>query len=182
MPSQASIIHSGNILVTGDALIKRKIYGACDYFGERALVTGNKRAADVIAETDVVVYTIEKDKFLYFISGTDFEKTLIKLAKTRDSESWNVLSNSKIFGITSTQKTILESMIYKIERKDPGIIIKEGNIINEIYIIRHGKVKVLKENKEIANLGRGDFIGSMFKIHREEQISFTFTHDKPISL
>jgi len=177
------IIKSGNIIVTGGDFHKRKIYGACDYFGEAALVTDKKRAADVIAETDVVVYTITKDKFLYFISGTEFEKTLIRLAKTRDSESWNVLSNSKIFGIlTSTQKTILESMIYKIERPEPGVLIREGEYINEIFIIRKGEVEVFKNNKEIAILKRGDFIGAMVKVLRNEPTLYTFKNFGPVSM
>jgi CRP-like cAMP-binding protein len=177
------IISYGNIKVVDSNLETKKIYGACDYFGERALVTGEKRAADIKAETDVVVYTIDKDKFLYFISGTEFEKTLLKLSKTRDNESWNVLSTSKIFGIlTSTQKTILESMMQKIERNEIGIIIKEGELINSIYIIRDGKVLVTKNDKEISILQRGDFIGSMVKVHQNNPISYTFSNQNPVSL
>ncbi len=177
------IIYSGNIKVVGDDFETRKIYGACDYFGEAALVTENKRAADVIAETDVIAYTIEKDKFLYFISGTEFEKTLIRLAKTRDSESWNVLSNSKIFGIlTSTQKTTLESMFYKIDFPAQTILINEGELIEKVYIIRNGEVKVLKNNKEIKILKRGDSLGAMDKVHKREPSPYTLISITPISL
>jgi hypothetical protein len=58
------IIYSGNISVDSGGLEKNKIYGAYDYFGEVALVTEQNRAADVYAETDVIVYTITRDKFL----------------------------------------------------------------------------------------------------------------------
>lgn len=58
----------------------------------------------MVAETDVVAYTITKDRFLSFISGTEFEKTLVKVAKMRDAESWNVLSSSAFQSLTATQK------------------------------------------------------------------------------
>ncbi len=177
------IILSGNIMVSGENLDARKIYGACDYFGERALVTGEKRAADVIAETDVTVFTIEKDKFLFFISGTEFEKTLLSLAKIRDDESWNVLSTSKTFGIlTSTQKTTLESLFQKMEIERPGIIISEGSSINDIFIIRDGRVNVTRKGGPVAVLQRGDFIGSMVKVHKNEPTQFTFANEGHVSL
>ena len=57
------IIYSGNISVKNEGLENDKIYGPYDYFGEVALITGQKRAADIYAETDVVLFMIEKDNF-----------------------------------------------------------------------------------------------------------------------
>jgi len=38
----------------------------------------------MIAETDTELLTIEKKKFLSFISNTDFEKTLLRLIRNRE--------------------------------------------------------------------------------------------------
>ena len=66
------IIYSGNVSVDSGGLEENKIYGAYEYFGEVALVTEQNRAADVYAETDVVAYTVARDKFLpFFESITD---------------------------------------------------------------------------------------------------------------
>ncbi|MBN2545073.1 MAG: cAMP/cGMP-dependent 3',5'-cyclic-AMP/GMP phosphodiesterase [Spirochaetes bacterium] len=178
------VIASGNVSVeTESDLEKRKIYGACDYFGEQALVTGNKRAADVIAETDVMLYTIEKDKFLNFIKGTEFEKTLINLARVRDSETWNILSTSFAFQIlTSTQKTLFESMFHPVVFDTESEIIKENELFDSIYIIREGEVFVFKNNNKITSLKRGDFFGSMAKIYNKQPASFSFKINGNISL
>ncbi|MCG8572345.1 MAG: cyclic nucleotide-binding domain-containing protein [Spirochaetes bacterium] len=177
------IIYSGNVGVITEDLKVQKIYGACDYFGEGALVTGKTRAADVVAKTDVVLFTIEKDKFLNFIKNTEFEKTLLNLIKTRDSETWNLLSTSHVFGIlTSTQKTILESMLHLENYEGDHKIIEENQPLEKIYIIKDGSVQAQKWGKTVATLGRGDFIGSMSKIMKNEVATYTFYHKNPVSL
>lgn len=177
------MIETGNVAVITDDLEKRKIYGACDYFGEAALVTGANRAADVIAETDVDLFTIEKDKFLHFIRGTELEKTLYNLAKVRDSESWNILSTSPNFQIlTSTQKTMLESMFIPYIHEKSGAIIREGSKLDEIYIIRKGEVKVFKGEKQLAVLQRGDFIGEIRRIHEKQAACYTFINEDSVAL
>jgi CRP-like cAMP-binding protein len=177
------IIYSGNVSVSGENLEEKKLYGTYEYFGEVALVTGNDRAADVTAETDVVAYTIERDKFLDFIHGTDFEKTLMRLAKIRNSETWNLLSTSKFFRhCTSSQKTWLESLFEPVEREEPGIIIKEGEMPEYIYIIRNGSVEVHKNGQSISTLTQGDIVGSMQNVHKKEPAFFTFKNNSPVSL
>ena len=138
------VIKSGNISVTGDNLKQRKIYGTYDYFGEAALLNRRPRAADVYAETDVELYTIEGERFLSFIQGTELERTLRRLSRIRDSETWNVLSTSSFFRIlTSTQKTLLESLLIPEEYDEPGTILSEGEELTRSYIIRKGEVLVI---------------------------------------
>lgn len=177
------IIHSGNISVDSGGLENNKIYGAFDYFGEVALITEQNRAADVYAETDVCVYTITRDKFLNFIIGTEFEKTLLRLAKIRSSETWNLLSSSPFFQLcSSSQKTWLESIFIPTEKTGSGILLKENEDIDYIYIIRDGEVEVSKDEKTITTLKRGDFVGRMLSIHKAEPSEHTFSYKKDVSL
>lgn len=177
------IIYSGNVAVITEDLKQKKIYGACDSFGEVALVTNKKRTADVVAATDVVLFTIEKSKFLSFIKNTEFEKTLLNLAAIRNSESWNLLSTSPFFRIlTSTQKTTLESMLHKANPVEAGTLIKEGQNMDKIYILRSGEVEVKKGGKKCALLDRGDFIGSMVKLYNNEVAAYTFDVTSPVQL
>ncbi len=177
------IIYSGNVSVDSGGLDKKKIYGSYEYFGEVALVTEQNRAADVMAETDVVVYTIERDKFLNFIVGTDFEKALRRLARIRTSETWNLLSTSPFFRhCTASQKTWLESIFIPVERQGPGIILREGKPIDYLYIIREGEVRVTVKGKEMAVLRKGDFIETMLHVHRKRTARYTFSHEEPVSL
>ncbi len=177
------IIYSGNIRVESGGLQGDKIYGTYEYFGEVALITEQDRLADVYAETDVVAYTIRRDKFLNFIAGTEFEKTLLRLARIRTSETWNLLSSSKFFQYcTSSQKTWLESIFIPMERSGGGVLIREGDEIDYVYILRDGAVDVSTNGTELGRLTRGDFIGSMSQVHSSEPSRFTFSHTGPVSL
>ena len=177
------IIYSGNISVDSQGLESDKIYGPYDYFGEVALITGHKRAADVYAETDVILYTIHKDKFLNFISGTEFEKILRKVAATRSSETWNLLSTNSFFSLcTPTQKTWLESIFVEYTVDGPEVLIKEGDLLHTLYLIREGEIEVFREGKKITVLGIGDFIGSLERLHKKLPALYTFRSLKPVSL
>ncbi len=177
------IIYSGNISVDSGGLEQKKIYGTFDYFGEVALITEQTRAADVIAETDLVVYTISREKFLNFIVGTEFEKTLQRLARIRNSETWNLLSTSDIFRYcTSSQKTWLESLFITMEMQEPGDIIREGEPMRHVYILRSGEVEVAKEGKRVALLKRGDLIGSVQRLHLGEPSEYTFSNREPVAV
>lgn len=177
------IIKRGNVSVPGQNLEQRKIYGVNDSFGEVALLTNKPRAVDIIAETDVTLYTIEGDKFLYFIEGTELKKILHRLSQVRDEETWNTISSSPILRIlTSSQKTLLESLLHKLEIPEPRIILGAGENIEKAYIIRRGEIDVVNGKTKVATLGRGDFIGAMVKIHREEPADFTYKNNGPVSL
>lgn len=177
------IIYSGNVSVDSGGLEEKKIYGTYDYFGEVALVTDQVRAADVVAETDLIVYSITREKFQNFIVGTEFEKTLNRLARIRTSETWNLLSASEFFKYcTSSQKTWLESIFIPMEVKEPGAIIREGDEVRFIYIIRNGEVEVTRNGRKIAVLNRGDIIGSVQGLEQNEPSEYTFSNRAPVSL
>jgi len=177
------IIYLGNVSVTGSNLETKKIYGTYDYFGEVALITEKERTADVVAETNVVAYSIAKDKFLSFISGTQFENMLLRLSKIRSSETWNILSTSRFFKyLTAWQKTWLESTFIPVDIKEPSVLIQEGKEINEIYIIRSGQVEVFKSGEKISTLKQGDFVGSMQRVYQNKPADFTFKNNVPVSL
>jgi CRP-like cAMP-binding protein len=147
------------------------------------LLTDNPTTADVIAETDLTVYTLEKDEFLSFIAGTEFEATLKKLVKSRDEESWNILSTSRFFkGLTSYQKTWLESVLERREETTRGVLVREGEQFNTMYIIRKGTIEVSRAQKPIATLQEGDFIGDLHYFEKNLPSQYTFSHSAGVSL
>lgn len=178
------IIYFGSVSVRTQDLQSRKIYGAYDYFGEVALVTDQLRTADVVAETEATLFAIEKDKFLNFISGTDFEKMLHRLAKVRDAETWNVISQSRHLNfLTSTQKTWLESMLVPIELTTPGAVYTKGEAPQYFYIVRSGEISVADGNGKVGELTRGDVIihSDLLRTGRET-FAYTFTNKGAVSL
>ena len=48
-----------------------KSYGSSDYFGERALLLSEPRAANVIAQTEVKVATIDRKSFVRLLGPLD---------------------------------------------------------------------------------------------------------------
>ena len=177
------IIYSGNVAVHVDGLEQKKIYGAFEYFGEVSLITESITTADVVAETDVVAFTIAKDQFLSFIAGTELEETLRNLVDVRGEESWNLLSTSPHFSrLTSFQKTWLESAMKPVEIESERILVKEGEPFRAMYIIRRGEVEVTSGSKVVAVLKRGDFVGSLREIDEKLPASYTFKNPGSISL
>ncbi|HBD93061.1 MAG: hypothetical protein A2015_17480 [Spirochaetes bacterium GWF1_31_7] len=177
------IIYLGNVSVSHEGLEHKKIYSSYEYFGESALLFNKKRMADIHAETDVIAYSISRDEFLYFISGTEFEKTLIRLSKTRNSDTWNLLSSSKFFKYCSSyQKTWLESIFIPLSIEKNTYIISEGDLIENIYIINEGTVIVSQNSADIATLTRGDFIGTLYDVYKNKPLEYSFRNEGSIQL
>ena len=177
------IISSGNVAIVDEQLTTQKVFGTYEYFGEVALLMETPRTADVVAVTDVSVYTIQKEKFLSYIYGTDFEKVLLRLIKNRSSETWEVLNTGPLFQpLTSYQKTWLESILVAEERKEPGVLVEEGQTLEQVYLIRKGEVRMSKGGKVVATLRKGDIIGAMHKIQRGEPAEYSYSFKKPVSL
>ena len=173
--SKFYIISTGNVAVFLDGLEQKKLYGAFEYFGEVGLITNSQTTADVVAETDVVVYTMGKDNFLSFIAGTEFEETLKNLVKVRDRETWNILSTSRFFKrLTSYQKTWLESVFKPLQIDKGKALIQPGETFNKMYIIRKGEVEVVDDGEVIEVLDQGDFIGNLHEINKNLPSRYTY--------
>lgn len=175
------IIQSGNVRVEGmeqdiqddDSAIKR--YGTYEYFGEASLIMDQPRSADVIAETEVVALTIEKSKFLHFIKGSNLNYKFELLNKIRKTGTWDVLSKSRFFqGITSAQKTQLELLMHQEDFMTGQNLIDQNMTFDRAYIIKKGQVEVLKDDKIIEKLDRGDFCGEIYQLQKEAPSSFSF--------
>jgi CRP-like cAMP-binding protein len=177
------IIYSGNVAVSLEGLERKKIYGEFEYFGEVALMTEQPTTADVVAATDVVVYSMTKDKFLNFIANTEFEETLKRLVKNRDPETWNVLSGSRVFSrLTSYQKTWIESALVPLALPGRGVLVEQGRPFDRMFIIREGEIEALKDGRKIATLRRGDFIGELGSIETNAPSPYRFQHDLGVAL
>jgi CRP-like cAMP-binding protein len=177
------IIRSGNVSILNEELVDRKILGAFEYFGEVALLSEVPRTADVVAETEVEVFMIQKDQFLSFIFGTRFEKTLRRLVANRSSETWNLMaSSSYLQKLTTYQKTWLESILAPRDLNGPGVLVKEGVSPEQFYIIRCGEAVVNRGERRLASLRNGDFIGSLSRIRRQEKSPYTISYPGSLSL
>ena len=166
------IIH-GNVSVEGIENVQNKIYGSFECFGEASLVLNTPRTATVIAATTVEAYSIDKDSFLRLINGTQVEYDIKSLASTRNAETWNVIkSNSSFTDLASSQITLLESILQPHEFKKDDILIKKGEIPENIYLLAEGEVEEIKDGKT-RRLKKGDFIGNFFDMRDRNHSNIT---------
>lgn len=177
------IIYTGNVSITSEDGKFKKVYGAYDYFGEIALMNNESRTADVIAETDVIAYSIDKDKFMSFIKGTDYEPVLERLIEVRQHDMWEVITASTFLKFfTSTQREWLESILYPVDIKKKGTLIKQDEKQEKIFIIRKGEVIVSKNKEGMAILQQGDIAGLAKNMYENAPSPYAFKHNGNLSL
>ncbi len=181
------IIISGNVNVENIDYLKdenkvedeekshSKQYGSYEYFGEASLITGQMRSASVLAVTDVVALTIDKHRFLNFIKGSPLVQKFSLLKEIRDTNSWEILSESRFFqGMTSAQKTQLELIMHLKEYTTGNVFIQRNQIAHSAYVLKSGQVEVRLDSKCIEVLKTGDFFGEIYNLQKGTPSSYTF--------
>ena len=154
------IIISGNVSIGGIGEVKDKVYGTFEYFGEASLLNNTPRTADVIAATRVKAYSIGKESFLRLINGTKVAENIKQIANVRSGATWNVIKSNMFFkNLSSSQVTQLESIVDFVEVKKGEMLLKQGEMINQTYILSEGDVEVIRDNEVIKKRKKGEFIG-----------------------
>lgn len=161
------IIREGEVKVTdigfGDSQYVDQTLGPGDFFGERALLTGEPRAANVTAVNNCVTLCLSRDTF---------EKTLGPLQGLIDlAMKKRVLMGVPIFANSHFQPyemTRLADLVTEVAFSKGQVLAQQGQPSPQnLYIIRKGKVGVSSSSGMISNLVEGDYFGDQ-KI-REQQ-------------
>lgn len=156
---------------------------AGDYFGERALVTGEPRAATVTAITDTLCFTIDKKTFENVLG--EFKKVILKsqdrskLVRLRNHSVLMIYSTNaepsvivspllssqaaiKIIAESKLTTKTLTSLAQKLEEMKfaPGSFICKANMPTNasLYLIRTGTVTI-EEKGQLTTIGPGGFFG-----------------------
>lgn len=176
------IILSGNARVIAGGLARGKRLGPFDYFGEHALLTGEARTADVVAETQVEALMINKPEFLSFIAGTAFETVLRRVITRRSPELWNTMIESRFLAALSEyQRMWLESLFRPASFEGQGVIVEQGNRLPGVFLIESGTIHVSQDGAELAELQRGDLMGMLHRIQRHQGAEYTFWHEDTVT-
>lgn len=146
-----SIISQDEVLTT---------YSANDFFGEKSLLLGKNRTADVLANTDLELLSISRDDFFAFIRGSNINYALENLARGRTKDLRHVLRCNSIFqGLTPRQENELHTLV----EADPETYWPTRLVLTEesdyCYIIRQGKVSIIRRGREKMILQPGDLLG-----------------------
>ena len=152
------IIKEGRVKVhdigLGDSQYVDQVMGPGDFFGERALLTGEPRNANVTAETASVTLCLSRETF---------EKTLGPLQDLIDfAMKKRVLMGVPIFANSRFQPyemARLTDLLAEVTFHQGEVLALAGQPARQnLYIIREGKITVA-DYGFISNLGPGDYFG-----------------------
>jgi CRP-like cAMP-binding protein len=175
------IIESGNASIMTEGLARGKQVGAYEYFGEIAVLTGSTRKADIVADTELETIVIPKDRFVNFVTGTEFGRVLQRIMDRRDNRKWKLLVESDAFtGLSDYQRMWIESYLEPVEFTNPGTVISEGERLPGLHIVTSGTIDVKQGKRSIGELSRGQTIGMLHQIMRDEPSPYTFSHVQPV--
>lgn len=172
------MIQSGTVLCTdignGVGVVELK---DGDYFGERALLASEPRAATVIAKTDVHVMALDQQTFTSLLGP--LQEVLEYNSLWRVLESVNVMKNVPV----ELKKTLLD-LAHRVTFEANETIISEGEDGDTFYIIKDGEAKVLQRaplsppsadqirpDVEVARIGPGDNFGEMALLNRSPRMA-----------
>ena len=94
-----------------------------------------------------------------------------------------MLSESKSFkSLTSYQKTQLELILLHHKTDKGEILIRENELFDKVYILKEGKVAVLKGKQVVTYLATGDFIGDVYHLIHQEKSPYSFIAQTDIEI
>lgn len=178
------IINAGKVKITdiglGDAKYVDQILNPGDFFGERALMTGDTRAGTATAMGDCSLLCISKETFDTGIGH--FEKVMTHSQNKRN-----------IMGVPIFAKAKLEpAEIERLSQKMASITFPKGMTLLEegkppaaiqkgLYIVKEGEISVFSSSGVAKTLRNGDYFGEDLILDKQQVISpVTYTVSEPV--
>jgi CRP-like cAMP-binding protein/tRNA A-37 threonylcarbamoyl transferase component Bud32 len=139
----------------GDSQYVDQELGAGDWFGERALLTGDARSANITAITNCTTLCLSRDTFEKVLGP--LQGLIDHAMKKRTLEGVPIFANSKFQPFEMARLTDMLT-----ERTfPPGTVLAEEGKPHEqnLYIIREGRVVIASSTGQINSLMDADYFG-----------------------
>ncbi|CAB9516569.1 Protein kinase 4 (Fragment) [Seminavis robusta] len=131
---------------------------AGDYFGERALLTGDPRAAHVTATSTCICLCLSRETFQQVLGP--LQGAIDRAMKKRALMGVPVFADSKLqqFEMARLTELIVETTF------QPGTVLAEKGkpLIQNLYVILHGKVAVVNQDGMVKILKDADYFGDRY--------------------
>ena len=153
------IINEGQVKVhdigLGDSQAVDQILKPGDWFGERALMTGEPRAANGTAMTDVSAFAVDRETFETSLGK--MEDLLGHASKKRFLKSVPVFASSKLLDVEYDRLVNR----FHVEKFAKGQKLSEAGKVSgaTMFIVKEGKLMVNNKDGNIFFLGSGDYFG-----------------------
>jgi cAMP-dependent protein kinase regulator len=153
------IISEGKVKVheigLGDSQGVTQTYSQGDWFGERALLTGEPRAANVTAITDVMTEATDRQTFERALGP--FQDLLDKEMKKRFLKGVPIFDTKRI---RDSELDSLVKLLKEITYSDGTKLAEEGKPHPQsLWIVRSGEILVYDNKGRVFHLHSGDYYG-----------------------
>lgn len=138
-------------LLVDEKIKKEVIAGQC--FGDLALLYNAPRAATIIAKQTC---------FLWGLHRKIFRRAVDEIGLKESEENRKVIDTISFFEtMTEIQKDAISTVMLLQKFAPKENIVNEGDIAASFYIIKEGNVVIIKGDKEIRKLKKGDSFGEL---------------------
>ncbi|CAB0008985.1 unnamed protein product [Nesidiocoris tenuis] len=151
-----------------DSLIRKYENEGC--FGELALMYDQPRSATIRAQTNGVVFSLDRNAF---------QKIVLKSAHERRKLHEELLGKVSLFqSLTSTEKQNIADVLVTVNFSNDQQIIKEGDAADGMYFVIAGSVKVTRidddEENVIKVINKGEYFGELALLNRKPRAANCF--------
>ena len=144
------IVKSGRVRVTdiGDGTAPDVFLGASAFFGERALLTGDVRAASVVADTRVQLLALPR---------ADFELYIGPLATLRDQQQrMAIMDRIDAFrALSFEEKQDVCFKFRELSLSPLDVVFRQGEDPDAFYVVKSGEVEVWQGDARVSELPAG---------------------------
>lgn len=125
--------------------------GPKQYLGDLALLYNTARTATVRAMTPC---------FLWALESSEFKNKLIALKRNHHNTSIEFLEKLDCFSqLTSEQKDNLAREMLLEKYSNGASIVSQGDDATAMFIIKSGRVEIIKDDRFVTHLGMGAYFG-----------------------
>lgn len=122
-------------------------------FGELALIYGQPRAATIQAKTECRLWAIDRDTYRRILMGST-----IKQRKTYET----FLQKVKVLeGLDKWERLSVADALESVILSAGDVVVKEGDVGTEFYIVERGELEVTKGGKVVNELKSADYFGEV---------------------
>ncbi|KAL7676557.1 hypothetical protein ACOME3_002809 [Neoechinorhynchus agilis] len=167
------VIDNGKFqVVANDNIVHEFINTGC--FGELALIFNTPRNATIKAETDGMLWTIDR---------RTFRRKVVLTAKERDKLYENAMTSIPLFnGLDLNSKIYLLNSVKQEIYEDGDCIFKQGEVADCMYFVEDGIVRIEMESnglvRTVKEIKKGDYFGELALIDNKPRAASAFAVGK----
>jgi len=172
------MVLSGEVEVIQENQLQRLKYTRYDYFGERAIILGLPRSADIVARTPVELLCMSRHDFLHFIKDSNIADIFRRLNINRLTGASQIFDKHRVLAALSClQKNQLMCMMKREDMVKGTVLFNYGDAIMSYYLIEQGEVLMQRGDNELR-LGPGATVGEFdrnltARVHTAKAVALT---------